>query len=84
MNNQYREFIKANEAFIEKYKAVIYKMADFHQVDIGVGADMFKTNLLFDATIYEGGGAVSSEEWQQMLKDYAELRDLAIKSKNSR
>jgi len=76
----YREFIKANEEFAEKYKEVIYKMADYHGVDIGVGRDMFKTNLEFNKTIYEGGGVIPSEEWEQMLKDYKELKEKAIAS----
>lgn len=77
---KYREFIKANEEFVEKYQDVIYKMADYHGVDVGVGRDMLKTNLEFDKTIYEGGGVIPSEEWQQMLKDYKELKGIAIDS----
>ena len=45
---------------------------------------MFKTNLFFDAPIYAGGGVVESEVWQEMLKDYAALRELAAKSVSSR
>lgn len=77
---KYREFIEANEAFVEKYQDIIYKMADYHGVDVGVGRDMFKTNLEFDKTIYEGGGVIPSEEWEKMLADYKELKEAAINS----
>ena len=84
MTEQYKAFKEADKAFEEKYKEVIYKIADHNGVDIGVGTAMFKTNLFFDAPIYAGGGVVESEVWQEMLKDYAALRELAAKSVSSR
>ena len=77
MKEFYKEFKDASKAFEEKYKEVIYKIADYNGVDVGVGCDMFKTNLEFDATIYSGGGAVPSEVWQEMLHDYRELKAVA-------
>lgn len=79
MANKFQEFTDANEGFIEKYKDVIYKMADYHKVDIGVGTDMLKSNLEFNKTIYQGGGVIPSDVWEKMSKDYWALKDIAIR-----
>ena len=76
----YREFIEANEAFAEKYRDIINKIANFHGVDISVGTSMLKSNLEFNATVYKGGGVIPTEEWNQMLEDYRELKGIAIRS----
>lgn len=76
----YREFIEANEAFVEKYQDVINKIANHHGVDISVGTAMLKSNLEFNATVYKGGGVIPTEEWNVMLEDYRELKGKAINS----
>lgn len=72
-----RVYQNADKEFNEKYKKQIEGIAKYNNVDLSVGAEMFKTNLANNNGNYKGGGNTASGQWEQMQNDYNDLKDKA-------
>lgn len=78
---------KANNDFNTKYSDQIKSIADYNNVDLSVGREMFTSNLegglqgvQFDP--YKGGGVATN--WDEMVNDWSNLKNAAIASTNQK
>ncbi|MBO7695893.1 MAG: hypothetical protein J6T10_24945 [Methanobrevibacter sp.] len=68
------EYKVKNEAMKEKYKDIIYSIADKNGVDLGVAFDMLKAIARGGEYAYEGELNI-----EELKKEYAEIVELSEK-----
>lgn len=81
----------ASNDFDTKYANEIRGIADYNNVDLSVGKEMFTANLN-NALMgidnpngaYKGGGVVDSDRWNEMVNDWSNLKNEATKSASSK